>query len=945
MSLSTKALDPELENLLEEFAGRLKAGEALPVEEFAAAHPEHADLLRRLLPTMAVLADLGRSADRGGAPLGDGDDLAGTLGDFRIVREVGRGGMGVVYEAEQISLNRRVALKVLPFAATMDTKQLQRFKNEAQAAAQLHHTNIVPVHYVGCERGVHFYAMQYIEGHSLADVIAELRRASEPRPSEPRPSGRGEPAELTTPQAPLPNGQSSDSTKPIAAISTSHSAKDPGYFRTVAELGIQAAEALDYAHQVGVVHRDVKPANLLIDGSARLWVTDFGLAQVQSDTRLTVTGDLVGTLRYMSPEQALAKRVVVDHRTDIYSLGATLYELLTLEPVFSGTDRQELLRQIAFEEPTTPRRINKAIPVELETIVLKSLEKSPDDRYASAQEFADDLRRFLADEPIKARRPSLGQRVMKWTRRHQAVVLATAAGLLVAVAALAASTVWAFCKQHQTEEAREVANEQRQEAIDNAAKAQRNAAEATKERQRADENFRKAATVANQMLTRASPQNLPPTPEVNRIHQALAEEAMPFFQELLQKNPTDLEGRLLILLAYQGQANAHRLRSEFAKAAATQFQALRLYQQLAADYYAEPRLKNPPYIQRDFLDLLARATSLGERAGSAGQHQEAAKFFRESVDICEIVSRELGDDILMTRPADLCLPLADALWATGQSGEAEKVYGKAMIRYDMLIKRGPELVAPVLCTGLQARAQACRGLLRAEAGQLEDAEADLRGALDLIARLKPEEQKDAILMGLNDRARVRSGLGNVLWARGRRPEASLVFRQAEDEWQAGSRANVVMRNSHAWFLATCPDTQFRNPKDAVELARQVVKQVPESNPWRTLGVVHHRPGDMRRTLGVALYRAGDWNAAVEALNKGAKLRQGGDSSDWFFLAMAHWQLRKKDKARQWYDKGVAWMDKYKAKDEELSRFRQEAEELLGIKEPREQIPEPMAVGD
>src|SRR5262249_51858348 len=159
------------------------------------------------------------------------------------------------------------------------------------------------------------------------------------------------------------------------------------------QLGVQAAEALDNAHQVGIIHRDIKPANLMADGRGHLWVTDFGLAQVRGDTRLTMTGDLVGTLRYMSPEQALAKRVVVDHRTDVYSLGATLYELLTLEPAFSGADRQELLRQIAFEEPRPPRRCNKAIPAELETIVLKALEKNPAERYLTARELAEDLKR------------------------------------------------------------------------------------------------------------------------------------------------------------------------------------------------------------------------------------------------------------------------------------------------------------------------------------------------------------------------------------------------------------------------------------------------------------------------------------------------------------------------------------------------------------------------
>jgi tetratricopeptide (TPR) repeat protein len=198
----------------------------------------------------------------------------------------------------------------------------------------------------------------------------------------------------------------------------------------VAELGRQAAEALEHAHQLGVIHRDIKPGNLLVDSRGNLWITDFGLAHCQSQASLTMTGDLVGTLRYMSPEQALARRVVVDHRTDVYSLGATLYELLTLELAFSGTDRQELLRQIAFEEPRPLRKISKAIPAELETIVLKAMEKNPAERYGTAQELADDLERWLKDEPIRARRPTMVTRVRKWSRRHKPVVAGLAVALL-----------------------------------------------------------------------------------------------------------------------------------------------------------------------------------------------------------------------------------------------------------------------------------------------------------------------------------------------------------------------------------------------------------------------------------------------------------------------------------------------------------------------------------
>ena len=423
-------IDPRLAELAEDLAIRLRAGEQVDLEAYLAEHPAQAEGLRRLLPAIAMMADLGRSAVRelGGASPGLGDPGAalGTLGDYRIVREVGRGGMGVVYEARQLSLNRRVALKVLPFAATIDPRQLQRFQNEAQAAAGLHHTHIVPVFAVGCERGVHYYAMQFIEGRSLAEVIGELRElngrgptgmtiadaaARERAPHHPPSSARvvqappvpgteGLPADdIRGPvMRPAPNETTEPASSATVGFSSGSSITSRSFFQTVARLGVQAAEALEYAHSLGVVHRDIKPANLLLDPRGDLWVTDFGLARLHADAGLTMTGDVLGTLRYMSPEQALAKRSVIDHRSDIYSLGATMYELLTLRPAVEGRDRQEILRRIAFEEPKPLRRLNTSVPRELETIVLKAMAKEPGDRYATAQELTDGPATFPGEQ-------------------------------------------------------------------------------------------------------------------------------------------------------------------------------------------------------------------------------------------------------------------------------------------------------------------------------------------------------------------------------------------------------------------------------------------------------------------------------------------------------------------------------------------------------------------
>jgi serine/threonine protein kinase len=480
---SASGTSPALDRLVEELTNKIQAGELIDPEAYARQYPEYAESIRQFLPALEVLADLGRSTARGAARgrsagLESADEL-GVLGDYRILRELGRGGMGVVYEAEQVSLGRRVALKVLPFAAALDPRQLQRFKVEAQAAALLHHTHIVPVFAVGVEHGVHYYAMQFIEGRTLAEVIRELRRLhglakDEERPAADRvstelaealasgqvaPAGPRSEGPVSPSPAPPPPATDSASRPPLLTSGSSISGR--AFFQATTRLGIQAAAALEYAHSLGVVHRDIKPGNLLLDTRGNLWVTDFGLAQVQAEAglTLTLTGDVLGTLRYMSPEQALGRRALVDHRSDIYSLGVTLYELLTLRPAVGGSDRQEILRRIAFEETPGLRRHNPAVPRELETIVLKAMAKEPEGRYATAQELADDLTRFLEHRPIKARRPSLLERAGKWALRHTGAV-ATAVGILfLAVVGLLVSTALIARKEADTRRQRDVARE------------------------------------------------------------------------------------------------------------------------------------------------------------------------------------------------------------------------------------------------------------------------------------------------------------------------------------------------------------------------------------------------------------------------------------------------------------------------------------------------------
>ena len=535
--------DPRLVRAVQEYLGAMEAGLHPSREEFLARYPDLAGSLEDCLEALEFVHAVGprleeptpRPAEAtppAAVPLGPGI----PLGDFRIVREVGRGGMGVVYEAEQLSLGRRIALKVLPFALTIDSRQLQRFKNEARAAAQLHHSNIVPIHSVGCERGVHFIAMEFIDGQPLAALIDDIRRrqaadAGTRRQGDNETRRQGERDTKNAVNRTVDQAGNAVSLSPCLLVSLSAAGSAPAFFDAVARLGVQAAEALEHAHQRGVIHRDVKPDNLLVDHRGHVWVTDFGLALFQSgSTPLTMTGDLVGTLRYMSPEQLRGQRELVDHRTDVYSLGITLYELLTLEPAFNSPDHHEVLHRIALEEPRPPRRRDDRVPVDLETIVLKAIAKQAGDRYATAQELADDLRRFLDHKPIRARRPSLWERAVKWARRHQAVVRAGTMLLLLAAVGFAVSTVLIWREQARAQAAYEA--EARQRAL-------------------ADANLHQARRMLN-FFTQVSVKELADKPDVQGVRRKMLEAALQYYQSFIEQHRDEP--------AIQGELAASHLR-------------------------------------------------------------------------------------------------------------------------------------------------------------------------------------------------------------------------------------------------------------------------------------------------------------------------------------------------------------------------------------------------
>ncbi len=372
---------------------------------------------------------------------------------YTITSILGHGGMGIVYRAVQEKLNRVVALKVLPaVVGTANPSAVARFRREASAAARLHHTNIVPIYDFGESRDTYYFAMELITGKPLNVMIPRFAEDKISKATFVRLwqwlhlelSGSS-----TEPVGEDP-GSGSDSRGDFGSASSATMRKG-AYYHQVAHWISDVAEALHYAHGQHIIHRDIKPGNLILSSDMRIMIADFGLAKTGEEESLTATGSLIGTLRYLSPEQAMAKRIRVDHRTDVYSLGATLYELLCFRPAFSGRDEKEILGAIIARDPTPPQRINTSVPIELATICLKCLEKSPDARYATAKGLADDMHRYLHDLPIVARPPNLVRRLGKFVRRHRMGVIITVAGLLVTAAAY----MWtkAVRQQEQTRKA------------------------------------------------------------------------------------------------------------------------------------------------------------------------------------------------------------------------------------------------------------------------------------------------------------------------------------------------------------------------------------------------------------------------------------------------------------------------------------------------------------
>src|SRR5579872_5688864 len=511
----------------EEFLARFRRGECPAISEYADRHPQFADEIREVFPALLAMEGVAGREPAGAAnsgPVKLRHDAFSRLGDYRIIREVGRGGMGIVYEAEQESLGRRVALKVLPQNLLAGDRHKQRFEREAKAAGRLHHTNIVPVFGVGEQDGLSYYVMQFIPGLGLDAVLDELVRSKaaeepsrlasgdvelrvsrrsdasaadvarslidatyiphssanlashvtassasgrsdlptidsavdDPSPPAAHPDAASQrtvpdsrlAAERSGPAA----GKLSDSFALSGSLGPSGSATEPevgaqrrrqNYWHSVAQIGVQVASALHYAHGQGILHRDIKPGNLLLDLRGAVWVTDFGLAKSNDQADITHSGDVLGTLRYMPPE---AFEGTMDPRSDVYSLGLTLYELLALKPAFDDRDRHKLIRQVTTAEAPPLESLNPEIPRDLATIVHKAIDRDSARRYQTALDFQLDLARFMADEAVQARPLSFSERGWRWCRHNRALA-ALSSVLIVALTAFGMGSTFAYYRE------------------------------------------------------------------------------------------------------------------------------------------------------------------------------------------------------------------------------------------------------------------------------------------------------------------------------------------------------------------------------------------------------------------------------------------------------------------------------------------------------------------
>jgi serine/threonine protein kinase len=856
-------------------------------------------------------------------PLHEG--AGGYIGPYKLLQQIGEGGMGTVYMAEQTEpVQRRVALKIIK--PSLDSRSIiARFEAERQALALMDHPNIARV----------------------------LDAGAIPSPSPPGGEGRGEGEGRPYFVMELVKGV------PITRYCDERRLPP----RQRLELFVPVCQAVQHAHQKGIIHRDLKPSNVLIalyDGKPVPKIIDFGVAKatgpkLTDKTLFTEYGAVVGTLEYMSPEQAELNQLDVDTRSDVYSLGVLLYELLTgTTPLqrqrLKETSLLEALRLIREEEPprpstrlgTTaelpaiaasrglePKKLSTLVRGELDWIVMKALEKDRNRRYETANGLARDLERYLADEPVQACPPSAAYRFGKLARRHKQALAAVTTIIL----ALVVSLVWIW--------------QERQEAV-----RQRDAAQ--EQRQQAEANLRKARQAVDNSFTLISESTLLNHPTLEPLRKQLLQSAVRHYEDFVREHGDDPELQAdLVAACFRITNMVYALGAEedwltpFEKGVAVMENLMRKKPDMAAlqslqggifrpmaTYLPTPKptetLRAFEKARAIWEDLVrAHPSSPGFKSdlvffyGVIGivqlrqsQHAEAAGSFCRARDLAlQATASSPGVPHYRVLLGMALAFLQQELAWVGSLREAKEADRRALEVVQKLVTDYPDV--PYYQEVL-AWTWDLLGCGRQVRGQLQEEEEAWRKELATYGKLA---------QAFPTVSRYRTGalatqqiLAELLCSTDRRAEAAEMFRQILEGVDRLSPEDAAGHDSRAWFLATCPDPQFRDARRAVELAKRATALAPmEWGYWITLGAAH--------------YRSGSWQAAIEALSK-AHHQPEGDSGSLFFLAMAHGQLGHKDQARQCYDKAILLMEKNQPGDRELSRFRAEAEQVLGINEPK-----------
>jgi serine/threonine protein kinase len=881
--------------LAEEFLERYRQGQRPSLKEYIDRHPELAAEIKEVFPAMALmenvaLADESLAGDAARPATTTSGTTPQQLGDFRILREVGRGGMGIVYEAEQVSLGRHVALKVLPRKMLVDEQQRRRFEREAKAAAKLHHTNIVPVFGVGEHDGLPYYVMQFIHGLGLDDVLHELKHmksnvTSLPQTLSTRGGAQGEgngemPASgqevsaadvarslltgefhvrtgaLEAPElaesAPKAedailgsgsqgtdtlcsressSGQLSDSFTLSSSLMfpgsgcavSSSKGKKATYWQSVAHIGVQVADALEYAHKQGIQHRDIKPSNLLLDTSGTVWVTDFGLARADNEDHLTQTGDIVGTLRYMPPEAFEGR---ADKRGDIYSLGLTLYELMALKPAFEERDRHQLIKQVTTEEPARLDKLSRFIPRDLVTIVHKAIDREPGRRYANAAEFASDLQRFLDDEPIEARRISSMERLGRWCRHHPGVATLTAALAVLLLAVTVASILAAVRfdrlareeaalaeNERQARRAAVEAKEQeaalRKQAEESKKQAEVNLQEAERQKHRAEFNFAKARKAVEDYFTTVSESQLLQVPGMQPLRRELLQSALRFYQDFLSKRGNDPAIRGELAAAFLRVAKIHKELDKARDSHQFYEQACRLYEALTKEAPESAEYRN----------------GLAECYYWLGRNDEAIALWQKLI--------QPGQPRYQKDLAEAFNTRAVAHDEAGMLAEALQAYEQSLAIRAMLVRIKPD--DPDAQRDLSATLNNI-GVLLGKSGRQEEALLMYRRATE--HKETAFAQAPQVILNGQYLATGQENIAHTEHRLGHRNEALVAYRRAVEVWRQLARDNPAVPSLHSAFFRACQNLalyqrELRQTAEAertMRLARDAIDRLPSDGP-------------------------------------------------------------------------------------------------------------------